>query len=676
MSYWRAPEREELFIPPSEASKGSNVGFLEGFSRAWDYGNLVESQFGVARDLIEQEQEMFQRLRDAGETPPRSAFIRDDLTYSNVFKSPADEAAEIIQKKNNRAYYNRFGKRDMELAKLKARYPQLGIKTYAEMYQDTLTRFQRMQADREREETWGGAIGGFVGSVVSGVDPRVNPLGTLTLPVGGFGKTVLGRIATESAAQGFVQGLEEVTGVRANKRLLGLEPSVSDSLLNVGLAAAGGGLLQGTGEAVVAGGRALGRRWFKNLPNDPAPPLPDVPPAREQGQTVTTQSRAYDPLRGSPDTGERTIFIDAEIDRRIDQAVRDTVGGGRAMYRAAREDYKHVAQNLEKWDGPAPWEIQPPSATRQFSRPGAPDIPRLRTTNPTETVDEIARRIDPDTFRTYDRLATEKKMFRQWIDEAAVPRNDTVRQVMADIDAKIANETRKLANANKRKAKVYEDRIRALTEERNNVAAEMLATDTTQMAAYRQSLMKIDENMRDLAPAVSRAYSRARTKWAAYDEQRAAIERMMQTGDSAIDLSWMQPGPRDAFDNIADEWGKPVEITLRVPELSLAPRKAGEAAADTVKRVNEQMTKDMEKALDGFQSAIPRLLKTEGDDAVLDIDGTGELKVKLSQEIEWTDDLGDTRKITVREMLEELQNDENALQAMLTCSVAKTSSSA
>jgi hypothetical protein len=669
MTYWKAPAREDRYIPASQASKGSEVGFLEGFNRAWEYGNLVESQFGVANDLITQEQEMFQRLREAGETPPPSAFMREKVSEWNL-SSPADEAARAIQSKNRREYDGKFATRDEELRRLKTKYPDMGIKTYAEMYEDTLTRFRRMEADQQRSQSWGGAAGGFLGAVVSGVDPRVNPLGTLTLPVGGFGKTIGGRILTEGLAQGGVQALEEVTGIRGNKRLLGLEPTASESLLNIGLATVGGAGLQGVGEGVAAGYRAGAKRWFKSLPNDPAPPPPEPPktPAAappEPGAPV---------LSAVPTTRPQAITVDAEVSRRIDLAVRETIGGGRATARVAREDYRHVAENLEAWTGTQARDIAPPTATRPFTRPDAPAAPRVATKSAGETVDEIARRVDPDTFRTYDRLAEEKSKFRAWLDEAAVPRNDTVRAVMADIDEKIAEQTRRLAGANTRKAKIYEDRIRQLTDERRKVEAEMLSTDTEQMAKYRQMAMRLDEQMRDLAPSVSRAYARARSKFEAYDEQRAAIERMMQTGERTIDTSWMKPSDPDLVDKVVADWNKPVTIEQRVPELAVTPRLADEPAVDTVKRVNDQYTKDMEKALDGFQSSIPRILNDE--EAVLDIDGTGELKVKLSEEINWTYEDGTTKKLTVRQMLEELQDNETELQAMLTCSVVKTSATA
>lgn len=659
---------DDLSIDDAQASPGAPLSFWDNLRASFDYENLVESQYGAAHDLITQEQEMFQRIRRAGGTPPESAYLKGDVSgYYNL--SRAEQVAAAVRDNDRRGYEDLVKTQDEELRVLKQRFPDIGIKTYGEMYGDMIARRKFLEGEQQRG---GNPVAGFIGAMGAAFNPATNPLSVLTAPVGGFGKTAAGRIATESLAQGGVQFVEEVTGIRGNKRLLGLDPTWQDTAVNVGAAAAFGGVLQGTGEALRVGAKTIRGKWFRDVEGDraPPPPQPEPPPAvPPAAETVP----APPPRAGAAAQGQAPVAraIPRTSEEAIMQAVRDVAGTSRNIRRGAMADYNHMVSQMDRFDV-AIGDIAPPMHTRPFTPPEQIAAPRIETPAG-ETVDQIARRIDPETFRMYDKLAREIEQMRSNLQQAVHFKNVEDTAALRTFDDAIAVETRKLQNANPRKAKIYQERIRELTAQRASEEARLLALDDVSSANYRQSVMKIDEKMRDLAPAVSRAYARARGKWAAYDEQRAQIEDMMQQGSRTL-----PPDVPDADAKIIDraeaEFNKPTVVDY-APELQGAAKNEGEDFIDVSKRVNESVDKMRDAELDAMEAAIPRLLKDETGEEVIEVEGVG--TVPLSRELVVdVDGDGTARKMTVREYLKTVQESSDELAALMTCSVGTISATA
>lgn len=674
MSFMSQVNEDELYVRPEQASRGSTVGFIEGMQRSYEYGKLFDSQLGVAQAMIDAEYANRKRIQDAGGKAPESLYtkVAPEDDYNPTFTGRAYRVAKAVADGDFGLYAALAGANDAALKDLQKKYPAAGIRTYSEMFEDTRKNYEKMKLQNERNYSAGGNIGWAVGAMGAGVNPDVNPLNFWTLQMGGAGKTIAGRIASQGVAQGAVQAVAEVTGVRANKRLLGENPTVQDSLINVGAAALGGAGFQGVAEAGGAALRGLGRRWFRNVPNDPAPPI-DGAEILKRDATPTAQTPA------------RQVSLSADVEARLTKAVQDTAGTSRANLRGAQADYAHVAQGLESWTGPMPWEVAPPSHTRM---PGQADIqtPDFRAPSPGETVDEIARRVDPELFKIYDKLAAERQTFRDMIAKAtadaansgeAIKREAFIagRDKLQPLRDELTFVEQKIAKANRRKAKIYETRRQELLAQISEGEAALLGADPATIASYRNRVMAADEKMRDLAEPVSRAYARAQGKWNVYEGQRAEIEAMAMRGDSKVPDNFASLID-DAERAAADVPQKP-SLFDAVPELSVhgLVRGENETALDVLARQAEAAEKEFDKQMEEAKAAAPKLLKAEGEEAVIDVAGIPR-KLRLDDEIRILNEDGSTSVTSARKMLEDMQEDDEVLGAVTTCSVGKISASA
>lgn len=150
------------------------------------------------------------------------------------------------------------GAKRLELADLTIR--QLGdpnIKSFSDIVQEVYA----MQ--RETEETSarmaaragvGATVAGFAGSAIGSFSPR-DPINLATLPIGGGGRTIATRIATEMLVGGAVTAATDVVAVLPNRERAGLEER--SLLFDVAAGAVGAGVLRGAFEGISAGVRAL-----------------------------------------------------------------------------------------------------------------------------------------------------------------------------------------------------------------------------------------------------------------------------------------------------------------------------------------------------------------------------------------------------------------------------------
>jgi hypothetical protein len=663
MTMYRVNE-EEMRVPISDASTGPEIGFVEGVKRSWQYGTLFESQFGVQQDMVAQEAENEQRIRAAGGTPPKSAYRDAMVGYKGNKAAYADRsgrAADLVRAMNESdsdSYNAIVGDRDTTITALQRQFPDAGIKTYGQMYQDQQDRYQKMKQGLERNYSAAGAVGWVAGGMAASLRPDVNPLSFVTAPVGGFGKAAVGRIATQGGAQAAVQALEEVTGVRANKRLLGEDPTVAESLLNVGAAGLVGAGLQGAGELGYVAFKGAKRRWFKEGINDPAPAF-DVAP---EAKPVLPSADMPPVLRDMPP-------LSAEANMRISLAVREALGTGGTTARTARADFFEVARQAGDWTGPRPWEIAPPTLSRALL-PSEIEVPEFKARSAGETLDEGARRVDPDTFRVYDKLAADKKAARDLMETALSSRNVNVEKELQPLRTKIADLEKKVDHANRRKSKIYNEQIKDLRGQLAEREAVLIGADTNAAAIHRQQIMSADEKMRDLAPAVSRAYARAEKKWSLRNEQRQQIEDMITKGETKLDP--MGPPAPTLVDKAEMEFTK-AGVAEYVPELKTPGGKVmfGEDAADAVKRVHAEMEKTSETAVESLNANIPAAL--EKGEMKVEVDGE-EHVLNLDDEIivQGEDDELPV-KTTLRAMLQDVNEQDQVMKAVSVCSAGPTS---
>ena len=676
MSVYSQVNEDATLIAPDQTSAGPQVGFMEGVKRSWQYGNLYESQLGVAQALLDAEYENNKRIMALGKKAPDSAYYQFDAkpertgrggdTGYNVFG--VKDKTSALRVAGNFALAQANGdvwvsdaitkSREDQLAVLQRENPNAGIKTYAEMYGDVKSRYEKMRAGLNRDYTLAGKVGWLAGGMAAGVNPNTNPLSFETVPLGGGGRTVLQRMALQAGAQGAVQGVEEIAGIRSNKRALGENPTLKESLGNVAFAAIGGAALQGAGEAAGFVFKGVKRKWFGSAVNDPAPPVPTEP------HFVAPESPAA--------REQSFVQLSTDVQARIDQAVRETVGTGRATRRISQVDLQHVASQLEDWAGPAPWEVAPPT----YSHMQDAGVKRFDFNSATkgETVDEIARRIDPTTFNVYDKLAKERQGFRDAIANAMdAAKASKFQTEIAPLKDELARLEDKIAGANKRKTKIYEAQRAEIMATIANKESAAIGLDDKTTAEYRKSLIAADEKMRDLAPAVSRAYARAQNKWNVYEGQRAQLEKMVMRGETQAPTDYSHLVDKAEQSSLSDV----ATIKDAVPELKTLglEAKPNEPAIDTLARHMENVSTAFDKQMEALKSEIPKLLKLEGEEAVLEVQGV-QTKVKLSDEVSIDDGNGGVKNVTVRDMLDSVHEDGDVIGAIQTCSAGLISATA
>lgn len=646
MSIWNEANRDAMSMPPNEASGGNRLGFLKSFESAYDLTTRYYSMFGAEEALRQEELANSQRIRDAGGEPP-------ELDAPRAFNplTPYTDVIEDLTNPDTERSRRRIGqKREDKLRGMKAQFPKANIMTYGEMFANVRRKSDEARARAERETTISGDIGWFLGGAVGGLDPRTDPLNFVTIPIGFGGKTVLQRIAGQALVQGGAEAGSQVLGARENQRALGGDPTIQESLLQIGVTAAGGALFQGVAEGV----GALGRRWFRNVPGDPAPPLPDRPRAPEPGRPPETRV---------PDSVRYAMSDEAEA--RVQTAVREVAGNSRAAQRAGQADFFHVRSQIDDFAGPQPWEVPPTTHSRVYD-PSQTAGARAAVSSLGETVDDIARRIDPDTFKIYDKLAAKKEQARALLEEGKLERQAQMDAATRPLSQEISALKERVAKANKRKTKKYAERLTEAERELADITARTSAADTENMAAARQLVMQADEKMRDLAPVVSRAYARAQGKWKVYNEQAQQIDAMVQAGKRTADA------PSPVVDKAETDFFARPSMQEIVPETaSPSFRPEGRDIMPEIKRVNTEALEATDEAADTFATTLS---KTLDDETITELEVPGyEAKVKLSDGVAFDEDGKVT--LTVRDVLKEAQQDREVLQAVTSCSVVKASAS-
>lgn len=675
-------EEEQGFVnivPADEAAFSPRAGFLQAFSNAYDLQAKAWGQFSLEVALRNHEQEMFQRIRAAGAEPPPSLndvedsqFLGGSLTLEGlspgINSSRYLDAARALSGENTESEgtTSLLRDRNAKLRELAAKYPKAGIRTYDQLFADVRA---AAAAAEERVEktplTFGGVLGDFTGGAAGSMRPSTDPLNFATIGVGGAGKSIATRVATEGGSQGAIETLNQFTGVQESRRLLGLDYGLSQAALQIGMTAAGGAALRGTGEAAAAGYR----RWFQSTSADPAPtpqqiiPPPGPRPQAQPGAPLLALPAPRQRVRSQPVTpdgdlpdvmfageGQRPSLspevIEAgaprgpipepqrrlpppredfgpiihreaqrtgqaplrplDIGRLLSEETFNQVAGGTSRLGRKRiaEDVAAVAEQLESFEGPIPAQVRPSVDPSAAGKPGTAHSAQSGAALLVEAGASIsARQADPDAFRVR-------------------------------------------ANAERRVAKV-EQRIEA------EVAAARQASDSPKAAAAAEAHVR-----GELQPLLDRMELKLAQAQALVERAEAVSEGRFprQGGDEPVDA----PVPTQRAPDTA-------------PDVRTDPTTA-QARTDTteIRQSTEHATKVVDEAVDGFRATVGRLLADEELDEIhlpsgksLSLDGD-------TMEVPTVDGEG-TRTVTIRQALRELNDDENVLRAVNTCSLPSRS---
>lgn len=272
-----------------EASAGPRIGFLEGFDIGYDQQYEVDSFYSLEDALrtrwLENLDLLNQRTQAAVSMPT------DMTAMSNYAAAVLGQDASIWGKRWKFEDGRVIEMSEQDLAQFLAVNQQIKeladpeIRSFEEVLEEV------MQMRREVEgrtalagetASFGGAVGQFIGAIAGSFSMR-DPLLVATLPVGGFGRTIAARIATEAGVIGAVEGVSQFGKVEPTREMLG-EPEGSP-FLNVLTAAAGGAVIRGGLEGLGVLARRLApkqrqqmdvdfedaqlRQMFENNLNDP-----------------------------------------------------------------------------------------------------------------------------------------------------------------------------------------------------------------------------------------------------------------------------------------------------------------------------------------------------------------------------------------------------------------------
>lgn len=656
---------EQAPVYESQASAGPRLGFLGALEAAYDDQVKNSSVNGLAYSFQKaDEQQAAEAKKNGVEYVPfgrRKKSVQNNMDANGQYTTPEDEtegmqsyykmARTIVDNEDNDVLPD-FAAHDAEIMKHNMDNPYK-LKTMTELYDGVKQESQK--AAKQAELPWngvGGVVGGIIGGAVGGLNPYTDPVNVATLPLGGGGRTVLGRIAMQAVGQGAAETLNQLTGVQENRRLLGLDHGVSNAAFSIAGAAGGGALIQGGGELLGAGLRRVKTgRWFADSAKDVAPPAPAPAPL---------------------DAPARVAPVSEDI------ALRSPLTDSRFGEPRAQADLSVVHNQLSDWGGPRPYEIAPKTDTRI---PGAePRTDGFKFDAGPETVDTTARRLDPEVFDAYDKYNKIKSDARAEIDSLGADRNSKANESVQNLNDQIDELRQKTDGATRRLGKKYEARIADLTKQRDQFLAIETKGDTPEMTAARQRLMEADYALRDMKPALNRAYGNAQNKFTAYEGERARIDKMLRDGASGIDnIPVDSKLPKEPPEDLIAP--KPDPIPER--QAMSATMKPGESISEAIGRFNEQVKQAVDDTIDTFGAFAKKATKEVAADAAEGAERETHIELTIhgkqvrlaldGDKISIPTEDGGVQKMTPRELLKEVDNDNSALQAISTCSLSATS---
>lgn len=664
MSFWSEANEDAKSGTPDTIAQGPRVGFLDAWETAYNTQVRASAMYGIEKQFHADEAAQVAALRKAGvEDIPHISDSAFGFFGSGAFSGDYMDAARFYQDGGDPELAGRLRSYDDKIEEYKKKFPELQLRSSAEMWDGIRAKAQeyekRSMSDRN---TLGGSIGSLAGGMAGAFNLESDPFNFATIPVGTVGKTIIGRVAGQAAGQGVIEAINQATGVQEQRRLLGLEHGFGDAASRVAGAAIGGAALQGLGE----GAAALGRRFFRNAPHDPAPEFNTAPPKKvPDASAVPDGAIPADPALAAAKLMQRPQSYMDYLQEVSPWSV-SRAGKARTVL-----DVDNVKAQLDDWAGPDPAFTAPKTDTTI-------NLPRTDfTAQPNifdrvadrSRVDDVARQIDPDTFRVYDKLADENATYRRWISE--LPADKKLSERITEINDRVDVLNDKLNNAGGMKAKTYRKEIAALTAEREAAKKEAVAGDTPDKARVRGRMMRNDEKMRDMAPVISRAYARARDKWHNSGGEREAIRAMLRDGRKTVgDMP-----QHDAFASL------PKSLYEKAPILQQASRvegkvKADADAADVAMAIIAENKKQLDEVLDRYRTSIGNLVgdavdeKTGEKIMTIKVDG---VKTPLHLDADKitvpNPDGAGSREISIRQLLEEQNDAEADLRAVSSCSI-------
>ena len=672
MSFLSESNRDAYSVAPDKVATGPLTGFFESFSVSRDLQMKTAAQFGIENAMQEIDWAQTRAMLDAGvvdapqlmlslEGPqdyvtPDFWQIGQDIEgyYDSFTPSRSGEYLDVARRYEGQEISPEFEERlqayDARVLQIRDDRPDLDLKTSREMFgmvKENAQVVERQQANNRR--SFGGVLGDFTGGMVGAMHPSTDPLNFYTLPVGGAGRTALARIGSQAGAQGTIEALNQVTGVQEQRSLLGLSTGFQDAAMRVGFAAVAGGVLQGAGEGIRAGAK----RWFRNTPEDPAPPAPAA--RTEEPLALPPPSQIKEAATVARIEQDGRAFIDLIADEL-------PLSGIRAGKPRTVADLADVSRQLNDWAGGDPAFLVPRTENARF--PGTTPQARLDVSAAMDSAAayRAAKAADPDAFTRYEKLLDRKSTYRRWIDELTEGRDVEMQATIDAIDVKLHGLEARLQSTQGKgnKAKIR-SQIKEARADRQTLLDTPRNAETPDVQRVRKELVKADEKMRDLAPLMGRAYSRTRGQWGQTTEELEAVWAAYRAGRTERDVV--------PASNIPD-YDVALTLTDKAPILARADKvEAGATSADTAQRIIAEDMKLLDQSLERYKTQVASLLdvseggkiRVEGREYEFDID-------KDTMFVPHESGTGG-KEVSMREFLEDTKRAGDELEAVSTCSI-------
>lgn len=507
-NYARTPVDWELDTPPAV---GPNRPFADSFAQAYDEQVTGNGMYSLIRGLEEAHSaysnEVYQR------TGKRLSPI---FQVNNPFSSgDAFAFAEALEQGGEMP--ESVKAQMTEIEELRKEYPDLpGLESVWDATKERAQAAERRgQTFQGRGRNRGSRVGGFLGAVVGAMDPRTDAVNTATLGLGGVGRSVLTRIATEMGFSSAVEAVNQFTGVQRSRQLLGLSYGFNQALEQVALTGAGAGVIRGAAEGVSAGGRRIQERIAAQQESA----------TKARRQTVRERADAID-AEGRAQLQEMSIYGDRPSAQR--------------MF-ADELEAQHMA--LQRWDG------APLTRTELLESSAMPELPSARAANllsddtiaaargPDE-IDFVVGQVDPPLSRSLERVSEEIGQAEAIIAEleaAADP--DTpltaTQRAFVDTEARIAGLEEGLAEGvDPQERGLLRNQVSEVRAEREQIA-ERLTADMTDAAALGRA--PVDKALATEKVRLDRALERRNALLARRDRVlQSPMEPPSQSGRAGV----------------------------------------------------------------------------------------------------------------------------------------------
>lgn len=373
-------------------------------------------------------------------------------------------------------------------------------------YEDAQLTLDMMSGGRGAAEFLGG-LGGIT------ADIKNLPL----LLIGGGSGSLLRVMGREAAINVAAETAFLPSQFEMAERLNIPDPDVRTQLLMAaGAGAVFGGLLEG-------GQRAL-TYWKGRNVTTRTPGLTDQGSAAAVDAAEEALSRGENPLEAVRQSIQRDDAFEPVV------RFEDVIDEARQRAEASQPELRIPARVADTPD------FRLPSGATAI--PPEISLPRVQVGNAVENAARYAaaREVDPVTFGRLEELQVRASSYRKFLADLAADQDREVSDLMSALDSKEGDLRDALANMRTGGRRRVKDQIAAVKRAREDAVSLSGRRETPDMARVRRALVDIDEQIRDLAPALGRAYARARPRTVdvdAEDAWRAFAGRQIEEQPSA-----------------------------------------------------------------------------------------------------------------------------------------------